>query len=158
VRREDPPFRQDAWSTTGFLLWHATMRWQRELARVLAPLGLTYAQFTVLGGILWLTTVEHVAHPNQRDVADHVGISPMMASQVVRKLEQRGLVRRRDDPADSRAKRVAITERGRAAVVAALEAVDRSDDEFFRDVLPGGDLVAVLRRIARRDESGRPTD
>ncbi|WP_244312125.1 hypothetical protein [Streptomyces griseofuscus] len=29
----------------GFLLWHATLRWQRDIATALAPLDLTHVQF-----------------------------------------------------------------------------------------------------------------
>ena len=32
----------------GFLLWHATLRWQRGVAQALAPLDLTHVQFVLL--------------------------------------------------------------------------------------------------------------
>ena len=38
----------------GFWLWHATLRWQREIAAVLAPLGLTHVQFVLLSCAWWL--------------------------------------------------------------------------------------------------------
>ena len=47
----------------GFLLWHATLRWQRGVAAVLAPLDLTHVQFVLLACTWWLNT--HGEHPNQ---------------------------------------------------------------------------------------------
>jgi hypothetical protein len=38
----------------GFLLWRATLRWQRGIAAVLAPLGLTHVQFVLLACTSWL--------------------------------------------------------------------------------------------------------
>jgi hypothetical protein len=32
----------------GLLLWHATLRWQRGIARALQPLDLTHVQFVLL--------------------------------------------------------------------------------------------------------------
>jgi hypothetical protein len=32
----------------GFLLWHARLRWQRDIAQALAPLDLTHVQFVLL--------------------------------------------------------------------------------------------------------------
>src|SRR5262249_4571528 len=41
----------------GFLLWHATLRWQRLLSAALRPLGLTHVQFVLLAVLWWFTTV-----------------------------------------------------------------------------------------------------
>src|SRR5256885_5403077 len=38
----------------GFLLWHATLRWQRDVASALAPLDLTHVQFMLLACGWWL--------------------------------------------------------------------------------------------------------
>src|SRR5438093_8796294 len=85
----------------GFLLWHATLRWQRALTAELAPLGLTYAQFFVLGSLRWLLKAGKA--PAQHEVAAHAGLDPMTVSQILRTLEDRDWVRREKDPADGRA-------------------------------------------------------
>ena len=40
----------------GFLLWHVTLRWQRDIATALAPLGLTHVQFVLLATTWWLNS------------------------------------------------------------------------------------------------------
>ncbi len=44
----------DPEESPGFLLWHITLRWQREIAAALAPLGLTHVQFVLLAATWWL--------------------------------------------------------------------------------------------------------
>ncbi len=38
----------------GYLLWHASRRWRRELAAALAPLKLTYAEWALLASLHFL--------------------------------------------------------------------------------------------------------
>ena len=40
----------------GFLLWHVTLRWQRDIAAALAPMGLTHVQFVLLATCWWLNS------------------------------------------------------------------------------------------------------
>ena len=70
--------------TPGFLLWHATLRWQRTVAAALAPLGLTHVQFVLLACTWWLN--EHGDPPNQLALATQAGTDVKMTSQVVRRL------------------------------------------------------------------------
>jgi hypothetical protein len=46
----------DPEDSPGFLLWHVTLRWQREIAAALAPLGLTHVQFVLLAAAWWLNS------------------------------------------------------------------------------------------------------
>ena len=55
----------------------------------------------------------------------------MMTSQVLRKLEDRGLVSREADPSDARARLLGITQAGRALLTGAMADVERADAEFF---------------------------
>ena len=89
-----------AWESPGFLLWHATMRWQRAMRAALAPHDLTHVQFVLLASAWWLG--EQGEQPSQRRLAEHAGTDAMMTSQVARALERAGLVERLRDPADSR--------------------------------------------------------
>ena len=75
----------------GFLLWHATLRWQRSIAAALKPLDLTHVQFVLLAVLWWYVTVRK-ERPSQRQLAEQAGTDPMMTSQVVRALERKGLV------------------------------------------------------------------
>ena len=95
----------------GFLLWHATLRWQREIAAALSPLDLTHVQFVLLACAWWLNT--RGEEPNQLALARQAGTDVKMTSQVLRALEAKGLIEREVDPADTRAKRLRVTERRR---------------------------------------------
>jgi DNA-binding MarR family transcriptional regulator len=127
----------------GFLLWHTTLRWQREIAKVLAPLDLTHVQFVLLASTWWLN--EQGRRPTQVELAAHAGTDVKMTSQVVRSLEGKGLLERRVDSADTRARRVSVTRRGARLAPRAIAAVERADAEFFGDV----DALGVLRALAR---------
>jgi DNA-binding MarR family transcriptional regulator len=109
----------------GFLLWHLTLRWQREVAVVLKPLGLTHVQFVLLASTWWLNT--HAQQPNQAVLAAHAGTDVKMTSQVIRTLEQKGLITRDVDAADTRARRLVVTEAGTALAPQAIEAVEAVD-------------------------------
>jgi DNA-binding MarR family transcriptional regulator len=142
-----PPPLEPAQSP-GFLLWHATLRWQRGVAAALAPLDLTHVQFVLLASTWWLN--EQGERPNQAAVAAHAGTDVKMTSQVIRSLERKGLVEREVDPADTRARRLRVTRRGARLAPDAIAAVERADAEFFAGVAPDAAL-AVLRPLAARE-------
>jgi DNA-binding MarR family transcriptional regulator len=129
----------------GFLLWHATLRWQRDIAAALGPLGLTHVQFVLLACTWWLN--EQGEHPNQLAVARQAGTDVKMTSQVLRTLEDKGLLARETDPADTRAKRLRVTTAGAELAPRAIEAVEGVDAEFFGPVAVD-DAVGLLRRLA----------
>jgi DNA-binding MarR family transcriptional regulator len=129
----------------GFLLWHATLRWQRAVAAALAPLGLTHVQFVLLACTWWLN--EHGDPPNQLALAAQAGTDVKMTSQVVRRLEANGLIERRTDAHDTRAKTLHITTKGARLARRAITAVERADAEFF-GATPAT-FVRTLRRLAQ---------
>jgi DNA-binding MarR family transcriptional regulator len=55
----------------------------------------------------------------------------MMTSQVIRKLDARGLLERAPDPADGRARQLRLTVNGRALAASALADVEAADDNYF---------------------------
>ncbi|MFE9562238.1 MarR family winged helix-turn-helix transcriptional regulator [Streptomyces sp. NPDC006487] len=130
----------------GFLLWHATLRWQRGIAAALGPLGLTHVQFVLLACTWWLN--EQGERPNQQALARQAGTDVKMTSQVVRTLEQKGLLAREVDPADTRAKRLRVTTAGAELAPRAIAAVEGVDEEFFRPVARE-DAITLLGRLAR---------
>ena len=122
----------DAWSSPGFLLWRATLRWQRTMVEALTPFGITHVQFVLLASTWWLC--ENSGPPRQRDLAEHAGTDPMMTSQVVRALEKAGLVTRTPDADDARAVRLAPTRAGKTLAPRAIAAVEAADRAFFDEV------------------------
>ena len=97
-------------ASLGFLLWHLTLAWQRAVTAVLEPLGLTHVQFVLLACTWWLSRQGQV--PNQLQLARQAGTDVKMTSQVVRRLEAKGLLDRQVDPGDSRARRLRLTAKG----------------------------------------------
>jgi DNA-binding MarR family transcriptional regulator len=134
----------------GFLLWHVTLRWQRDIAAALAPLDLTHVQFVLLATTWWLNS--HGQDPNQLALARQAGTDVKMTSQVLRKLEAKGLIRRDVDTADTRAKILHVTNRGCAVATQALAAVESADATFFRPVPDLAPLLAMLRPLAGRSK------
>jgi DNA-binding MarR family transcriptional regulator len=132
----------------GFLLWHVTLRWQRDIAAALAPLDLTHVQFVLLASTWWLNS--RGEDPNQLSLARHAGTDVKMTSQVLRKLEAKMLVRREVDAADTRAKRLRVTDRGAELARQALVAVEQADTAFFDATLDRAALLAMLRPLAAR--------
>ncbi|EME96907.1 MarR family transcriptional regulator [Streptomyces mobaraensis NBRC 13819 = DSM 40847] len=143
----------------GFWLWHATLRWQRAIAETLAPYDLTHAQFVLLSCAWWLN--ERGELPSQQALARQAGTDVKMTSQLVRKLEAKGLLDREADPRDSRARRLRITPRGAELARAAITEVERVDAEFFApagegvDGLDGRALSALLRRLVETSREER---
>ncbi|MGW0769975.1 MarR family winged helix-turn-helix transcriptional regulator [Streptomyces sp. NPDC002676] len=135
-------------SSPGFLLWHATLRWQRDIAAALAPLGLTHVQFVLLACAWWLNSQGQ--RPRQLALARQAGTDVKMTSQVLRTLEGKGLIEREVDPADTRAKRLHVTAAGAELAPRAIAAVEEVDARFFP---PGvrDEAVAVLRRLTADD-------
>ena len=129
----------------GFLLWHATLRWQRAIAEALAPLDLTHVQFVLLACAWWLN--HQGEHPSQVELATFAGTDVKMTSQVVRSLERKGLVERRPDTSDARALRLHVTPRGARLAPRAIDAVESVDMTFFRGVREA-DAIPMLRTLA----------
>jgi DNA-binding MarR family transcriptional regulator len=138
----------------GFLLWHATLRWQRGIAKALAPLDLTHVQFVLLACAWWLN--EQGQRPTQIALALQAGTDIKMTSQVVRSLERKGLLEREVDAADTRARRLHVNERGAQLAVRAIAVVEQVDAEFFADI-PERQTLSFLRRLVEspQQETGR---
>lgn len=132
----------------GFLLWHATLRWQRQVAAALEPLGLTHVQFVLLACNWWLNT--HGEQPNQLRLAEQAGTDVKMTSQVLRALEEKGLITRTTDPNDTRAKRLQVTSSGVALAPRAIEAVEAVDQHFFQVGL-NAQTLEFLRKLSTPD-------
>lgn len=115
--------------SSGFLLWQVMSLWQRGISRELAPLGLSHSQFVLLAGLTWLRL--HQSEVSQRELADHVTMDVMTASTVLRRLETMGYVQRKAHAADSRARDLVLTAKGRTIAEKAVRAVERFDGAFF---------------------------
>lgn len=129
--------------STGYLVWHLSMRWQVELTRALAPLGITHSDYGLLAS---LSACEGTGlRPSQRELADASGLEPMHVSKLVRALADRELVRREPHPADPRAVQLSLTSAGVDVVRAGREVVVRLDAERLAAI--GGPLSARAHEL-----------
>jgi len=129
----------------GFLLWHATLRWQRGISLALHPLDLTHVQFVLLACTWWLN--RQGAHPSQAELAAQAGTDVKMTSAVVRSLERKGLIEREVDPKDTRVLRLRATRGGARLAQRAIVVVEDADGRFFEDV-PAAEVLRLLRPLA----------
>ena len=138
----------DAEESTGLLLWRATLRWQRAIRAALAPYELTQVQFVILTSAWWLD--RDGTPPTQTEIAEHAGTDPMMTSQVLRRLQARGLALRLEDRRDRRARRVRLTPAALDLLTRALPAVEQVDERCFGALEDRSGFAAVLRALAAR--------
>ncbi len=140
------------WESPGFLLWHATLRWQRATAAALRPFGLTHVQFVLLASTWWLG--ERGDAPSQRQLAQHCGTDPMMTSQVVRTLAGKGLLSREPDPSDSRIRRIRVSPAGGRLAPQAIAVIEATDRAYFAGVEEQTILRPLLQSLAAAPDRG----
>ncbi|MBN9286099.1 MULTISPECIES: MarR family transcriptional regulator [Flavobacterium] len=133
--------------STGFLLWQVTNLWQREIKKALEKYELTHAQFVLLASTHWLALQKQDV--TQILLSNHTKIDPMTTSTVLRTLQTKGFIRRKEHQTDTRAKTVELTAAGLKNIKQAIVAVEEFDKQFFG--LLGGEandfnseLIALL--------------
>ncbi len=126
----------DTWLTVG----RTNLKVHRALNLLLSELDLSLAQHEIL-----LTIRQH-SGLTQRELGERLHVVKSNAAALLKKLEARGLVRRRADPQDSRIKRLTLTRAGESLVQRSFAAQTRvikamvavmSDDELghMRDLM-----------------------
>lgn len=120
---------ESAEESTGFLLWQLTNRWQREIKKSLVPFDLTHSQFVLLASVHWLTIQKKDV--TQILLSSHTKIDPMSTSTVLKTLQTKELVKRQEHSTDTRAKTVALTNKGTKIVKQAIKTVEKFDTDFF---------------------------
>lgn len=135
------------WSTVEVLVW--AFRTGRQvgawLSDALASEGFDTSEFTALSA-LWMTGEPH--RMSAGEIADRLVQTTGGTTKTIRRLEERGLVRRIDDPSDGRRALIQLTPAGLQAAQATLDLVL---DAFDLDI---GDIDAAERselgtRLAR---------
>jgi DNA-binding MarR family transcriptional regulator len=116
------------------------MKWQAAVDRAVTPFELTHAQYSLLASLRGLTRTGE--KPSQRELADFTGLDPIFVSKLIRTLEQKGLVERGPNPADTRAVELSLTTRGTQLVDRAIKVVHVLLDELL-EPLGGYDTNAT---------------
>ncbi len=80
-----------------------------------------------------ISTLMHLYYHPDLDVSSigtFTGVTNAAASQMIERLVQQGLLRRTEDPADRRMKKLALTDKGRKLIEATIEARKRWMEEL----------------------------
>jgi DNA-binding MarR family transcriptional regulator len=92
----------------GFLIARTDRTMRGHLFRRLKRLGVTFEQFQVVIGLCEGDNIpQHV-------LADRMSLEPSSMARLLRRMERAGLVVRVEDKADSRVRRVRLTDKGRS--------------------------------------------
>ncbi len=128
----------------GFLLWQLTNQWQRLQRQALANLGLTHAQFVVLAGVLWLSSLpDNIV--TQKQVSELSKIDKMSMSDLVATLLQKKMLKRSAHDKDKRAYSLLLTDKGRRVVLKSIPVVEGIDAEFFSKET--SNLVQLIKNL-----------
>lgn len=123
----------------------AYLTMHRRANAEVARLGLTADQFVIL------TALAEADGVTQKELARRTASDANTMSEMLGRLERRGLVARKRDVSDGRARRVSLTESGRELRQAAWDGV-AAFCEMLAGLVPSADLAALvghLERIAR---------
>jgi DNA-binding MarR family transcriptional regulator len=126
------------------------MKWQAAVDRAVTPMGLTHAQYSLLGSLRSMTRGGD--RPSQRALAEHIGLDPIFVSKLITTLERNGLVARARHPIDSRAVELSLTDTGievidRAAVVVLDLQEQLTGPLGGLDSKPTKQLINTLQRL-----------
>jgi DNA-binding MarR family transcriptional regulator len=116
----------------GYMFWVTSNLWQRKMVKALKPTGLTLVQLVLLAGVAWLE--KEGEEITQVRLARQAKTDVMMTSQVLRKLESKGLVSKRPSESDTRSNVIVLTEKGAEKVAKALGIAENVDSDFFRSL------------------------
>jgi DNA-binding MarR family transcriptional regulator len=114
----------------GYALMHTAQTWRTEANAVLRPHGLTVPQFLVV--MAMYRQARHDRVPlTQSELAIQLGMDANTASQIVRGLERRGVLRREQHPRDSRARALTLTHAGMDTARDASADARQLNDTYF---------------------------
>ena len=150
--RTAPEPRLPLWSRPGYLVRRLHQinyaLWSEELGRA----NVTPVQYSVL------TALSIRGEQDQTTLADEIGIDRTNVAEVLSRLAERKLVRRKENPADRRARLAALTPKGRALMTSLFPAMQRSQDRLLaaltqkeRDAL----MATLVRLIEANWEYGQ---
>lgn len=116
----------------GYLIWRITKYWQRGKHRILEEFGLTGSQTEIMGAIYHLSKEEKEV--TQIILSQETEIDPMTVSTILRNLQKKGLVTRKESSIDTRARVVELTGEGRELFERAISKVQVVQQELFQNV------------------------
>lgn len=132
MKKPDSSFKKNSDDSSGFLLWQVTTLWQRGIKKALDTIDITHPQFVILASLLWLTHKKD--RVTQIDLSLHSKIDPMTTSTILKTLQRKELIQRKEHQVDTRAKMVILTEKGISTAREAIVIIENYDAEFFKSL------------------------
>lgn len=143
-------YQEDSSKSPGFLFIKVYNQWYAEIQKALRTIDLTHPQFIILTVIAYFG--HHNQNPTQKMVADHSSMDVMTTSQILRLLERKGYIKRKQHPSDTRAKMIILLDSGQQKVSQAVPMIEQIDELFFGELqsdLP--EFVKCLHRLCSRE-------
>jgi DNA-binding MarR family transcriptional regulator len=146
--------RLPLWSRPGYLI--------RRLHQIHCALFLEECRDSRLTPVQYglLTALSFRGELDQGSLAEELGLDRTTAAEVLSRLESRGLVKRKPNPRDRRARLARITRRGRSLTAAMFSSMQRAQDRMCaplsqkeRDAF----MATLIRLIEANNEYGRGT-
>jgi DNA-binding MarR family transcriptional regulator len=135
------------------LLYAVSQQLGALLAEAMADAPLTQNEFAITSALRLIEP----ARPSR--LAEVTGLRPTTLSNHLRGFEERGLVRRRRDPADGRASLISLTARGRRDTEACFPQFGAAVEQFRKAAADEGlvelDLLDQLESVHRALETAR---
>jgi len=118
-----------------------------DYAKLLTQIANALSTNGEMGVLLWLNQQEEDIYAT--DIIEHFGLTPGRVANILKKLEQRQLIDRRQDVEDQRRFRIFLTEKGISLANELYEQMNNSHARMFaalgqEDALEG---VRILQRI-----------
>jgi DNA-binding MarR family transcriptional regulator len=120
-------------NSTGFSVWQLSNLWQRKLRERLDSHGVTHVQFLLLNCLAALNKNQPYAI-TQRMLSAFSGCDKMMTSKVLRTLESRKLVQRKNHHSDTRSRSLLLTAKGMEVLQQATASFQLAEAEVFESL------------------------
>lgn len=122
----------DSANEIGYLIWQITKVWQRGRHRLLDEFGLTSSQLEIMGALYHLSGKDEEV--TQIILSQETTIDPMTTSTILRNLEKKGLIIRKESKIDTRARAIELTEQGQKLFEKAISKVKNSQEDVYQNV------------------------
>lgn len=116
----------------GYLIWQITKFWQRGKHRALDEFGLTSSQLEILGAVFHLT--KEGKEITQILLSQETHIDPMTTSTILRNLQKKGLIMRKESETDTRARIVELTRDGNDLFEKAVSKIRMIYENIFENI------------------------
>ena len=122
----------------------------RDFKRFMDETGLSFSQLNVL------MRLYHGGNSGVSDIGEQMGVTSAAASQAIDRLVLLGLIERTEDPKDRRAKRLALTPKGRTLIESGIDARSRWVEDLT-DALTPEQQSLTISALTLLTEAARAT-